>query len=133
MHFVLLPSEHSPQAPVGWQAGVAPPHSPSTAQERQVCVPRLQTGVVPPHWAFEMHGTQVAVVTSHAGVAPTHLIVFVAEQIPQAPLAWHAGVAPPHSPSAAQARQMCVAMPQTGVAPPHWVFDTQGTQLPVVV
>ena len=54
-----LVAEHWPQAPEGWQAGVAPPHSPSPAQARQVCVATLQTGVAPAHCAFERHGTQV--------------------------------------------------------------------------
>ena len=54
-------AEHWPQAPLAWQAGVVPPHSPSPAQARQACVVVLQTGAVPPHWALEMHGTQVAV------------------------------------------------------------------------
>jgi hypothetical protein len=54
----LLP-EHWPQAPHGSQAGVAPPHSPSAAQARQLCVVVLQTGALPPHWAFEVQATQV--------------------------------------------------------------------------
>jgi hypothetical protein len=126
----LLPSEHWPQAPLGWQAGVDPPHSPSPAQARQVCVAGLQTGVAPPHCAFDTHGTQVAVGTSHTGVAPRQRAAFVAEQTPQAPLGWQAGVDPPQSPSPAQARQVCVAGLHTGVAPPHCAFDTHGTQVP---
>ena len=43
----LFAAEHSPHAPDGWQAGVAPPHSPSPAQARQACVARSQTGVAP--------------------------------------------------------------------------------------
>ena len=35
-HRLALPSEHWPQAPDGWQAGVAPPHSLSPVQARQV-------------------------------------------------------------------------------------------------
>ena len=81
-----MPNEHWPQAPDGWQAGLAPPHSLSPAHERQACVVVLQTGVVPPHCAFETHGTHVAVATSHAGVAPLQREVFVAEQMPHAPL-----------------------------------------------
>jgi hypothetical protein len=53
-------AEHCPHAPDPWQAGVAPPHSPSPPQPRQVCVAVLQIGVVPPHCAFVRHGTQVA-------------------------------------------------------------------------
>ena len=53
-------AEHWPHAPLDWHAGVAPPHSPSPAQARQVCVAVLHTGVAPLHCAFEMHGTHVA-------------------------------------------------------------------------
>jgi hypothetical protein len=45
--FVL---EHWPQAPVGSQAGVAPPQSPSRAQARQTWPLPSQMGVVPLHW-----------------------------------------------------------------------------------
>ena len=114
-----MPAEHWPQAPDGWQAGVAPPHSPSAEQARQACVPTLQTGAVPAHCAFDVHGTHVALATSQAGVAPTQRLAFVAEQTPQAPDGWHAGADPPQSPSPPHARQMCVAVLQTGVAPPH--------------
>ena len=56
---LALVAEHCPHAPDDWQAGVAPPHSLSPPQARQVCVLRPQTGVVPPHCAFDTHGTQV--------------------------------------------------------------------------
>ena len=128
-----MPSEHWPHAPVGWQAGVAPPHSPSPVQARQVCVAVLQTGVVPAHCAFEVHGTQRPAATLQAGVAPTQSVAFVAEQTPQAPPGWQAGVVPPQSPSPAQARQLCVAALQIGVAPPHCPFDTHDTQTPPAV
>ena len=130
---MVLPSEHWPQAPEGWQAGVAPPQSTSPPQARQACVAVLHTGLVPPHWAFDVHGTQVPVAMKQAGVAPVHLLALVAEQMPHEPLGWHAGVAPLQSLSPAQARQVCVAVLQTGVAPPHWAFDTQATQLPPLV
>ncbi len=35
LHAVALVAEHCPQAPLGSQAGVAPPQSPSPAQARQ--------------------------------------------------------------------------------------------------
>ena len=57
----LFDSEHWPQAPEVWQAGVEPPHSPSAAQARQLCVVVLQIGVLPPHWALLRQGTQVEV------------------------------------------------------------------------
>ena len=41
-------AEHWPQALEASQAGVAPPHSPSPAHPRQVCVPALQMGVAAP-------------------------------------------------------------------------------------
>jgi hypothetical protein len=82
---VTLPSEHWPQAPEGWQAGVAPPHSPSPVQARQVWAAVLQTGVIPPHWAFDVQGTQIPVETRQAGVPPVHLLRLLAEHTPHAP------------------------------------------------
>ena len=125
--------EHCPQAPHGSQAGVAPPHSPSPPQARQVCVAVLQIGADPPHCVFDVHGTHVDDGVSQTGVAPAQALAFVDEHWPQAPDASQAGVAPPHSPSPAQARQAWVVVLQTGVVPPHWAFDVQGTQVPVVV
>ena len=128
-----LVAEHWAQAPVDWQAGVAPPQSLSAAQARQAWVVVLQTGVVPPHWAFEVHGTQVPLGVKQTGVAPEQAVALVAEHWAQAPVDWQAGVAPPHSPSPAQARQVWVVVLQTGVAPPHWAFEVQGTHVPVLV
>jgi hypothetical protein len=127
---VAFDAEHWPQAPLGWQAGVAPPHSPSPAQARHTCAATLHTGVVPPHSAFELQLTHVPVATLHAGIVPVHFVLFVAEQTPQAPLGWHAGVAPPQSPSPPQARQVCVAPSQMGVVPPHCAFEVHGTHVP---
>ena len=59
---VAFVAEHCPHAPDGAQAGVAPPHSLSPPQARQVCVLKLQIGADPPHWAFDVQGTQVPVV-----------------------------------------------------------------------
>jgi hypothetical protein len=56
-----FPAEHWPQAPAGWQAGVAPPHSLSPVQARQLCSSGSQTGVDPPQSASAMQGTQVPV------------------------------------------------------------------------
>ena len=86
MHAAVLPSEHWPQAPVGWQAGLAPPQSASDAQAWQVWVVVSQTGVVPPQLAFVVHGTQVADATLQDGVAPVQAITLVAEHWPQAPV-----------------------------------------------
>jgi hypothetical protein len=102
----VLPSEHWPQAPEGWQAGVAPEQSASPAQARHACVVVLQTGDVPPQFAFEVQGTQVAVETLQAGVAPVQAVLLVAEHWPQAPDVWHAGVAPVQSKSPPHARHV---------------------------
>jgi hypothetical protein len=112
-------AEHWPQAPLGWQAGVALAHWPSLAQGWQTWIVVLQMGVTPPQFALEVHGTQVAVETSQAGVAPVHLAALVVEQTPQAPLGWQAGVALGHWLSEVQAWQVWVVVLQTGVAPPH--------------
>ena len=132
VHWDLFEAEHWPQAPDVWQARVAPPQSPSPAQARQVCVVVLQTGLVPPHSALLMQLTQVPVGTSQAGVVPVHLLVFVAEQMPQAPAAWQAGVAPLQSPSPAQLRQVWVPPSQTGVVPLQSALARQRTHLPAV-
>jgi hypothetical protein len=84
-HWPVLPAEHWPHAPLGWQAGVAPPHSPSPAHARQTCAATLHTGVVPPHSAFELQLTHVPAATLQAGIAPVHLLVLVAEQTLQLP------------------------------------------------
>jgi len=56
---ILLVAEQIPQAPDGWQAGVAPvPQSPSPPQPRQVCVLPSQTGVVPEQSALARQWTQ---------------------------------------------------------------------------
>jgi hypothetical protein len=124
--------EHCAQAPLAWHAGVAPPHSPSLAQARQLWVAVLQTGVVLPHCAFDVQGTQVAVGVLQTGVAPLQSVPLVAEHWPQAPLAWHAGVEPPHSPSPPQARQVWVPPSQTGAFPEQSALATQRTQLPAL-
>ena len=61
MHAEVLPAEHWPHAPVGWQAGVAPPHSPSAEQPRQARVVPSHTGVAPEHCAFEVQAAHVPV------------------------------------------------------------------------
>jgi hypothetical protein len=58
-HWLGLPSEHWPQAPLGWHAGVAPPQSPSPAQARQTCRLVSQIGVPAPHCALLTQETQV--------------------------------------------------------------------------
>ena len=56
LRFVL---EHCPQTPDAWQAGVAPPQSPSPAQARQTCRLVSQIGVPPLHCALLTQETQV--------------------------------------------------------------------------
>jgi hypothetical protein len=131
---VVLVAEHTPQAPVGWQAGVAPPpHSPSPVQARQTWPPGSQTGVVPEQSASARQATQVPLAVKQSGVPPVQRSELPAEHWPQAPAGWQAGVAPPHSLSPVQARQVCSAGSQTGVAPPQSLSSRHGTQLPVVV
>jgi hypothetical protein len=79
VHFDVLVAEHDPQEPPGWQAGVAPPHSPSPAHPRQTCVVMLQTGAAPPQSALPRQPTQTPVVVRHCGVAPPQAPAFVAE------------------------------------------------------
>jgi hypothetical protein len=85
-HRLALVAEQTPHAPLGWQAGVAPPQSLSPPHARQVCVVRLHTGVAPPHCALETHGTQLPDGAWHTGVAPPHVVALVAEHWPHAPL-----------------------------------------------
>jgi hypothetical protein len=59
VHSTLLPAEHWPQAPDDWQAGLAPPHSLSPLQARQVWKATSQTGVVPEQSASARQRTQV--------------------------------------------------------------------------
>src|SRR5258708_20464188 len=44
---MLLPAEHWPQPPPGWQAGVVPPHSPSPPPPRQLLMAASPTGLAP--------------------------------------------------------------------------------------
>jgi hypothetical protein len=134
LHRVVLVAEQTPHAPVGWQAGVAPPpQSPSPAQARQLCDVGSQTGVVPEQSAFARQATQVPADVRQSGVPPVQRSEFPAEHWPQAPPGWQAGVAPPHSLSPLQARHMCEAGSQTGVAPEQSASTRHGTQVPVGV
>ena len=71
-HALAFVAEHCPHAPDPWQAGVAPPHSPSPPHARQVCVPPSQIGVAPEQSALATQRTQVPDPTSQTGVAPVH-------------------------------------------------------------
>ena len=133
VHWAALLAEQGAQAPLAWQAGVAPPQSASPAQARHVCVAPSQAGVVPPHCAFDRQGTQAPDAPSQTGVAPPQRVEFVAEHCVQAPPDWQAGVTPPHSLSPAQPRQIRNAGSHTGVAPPQSASARQPTQIPVGV
>jgi hypothetical protein len=131
---LVLPAEHSPHAPLVWQAGVAPPHSLSPAHARHTWAATLHTGVVPPHSALVLQLAQVPVATLQAGVVPVQRVTLVAEQTLQLPLVWQAGVAPPpQSLSPAQARHVWVVPSQTGVAPEQSALARHATQLPAGV
>jgi hypothetical protein len=58
VHWLAFVAEHWPQAPVGWQAGVAPPQSVSAAQARHACNAGSQTGFVAVHAVLSRHSTQ---------------------------------------------------------------------------
>jgi hypothetical protein len=132
-HAVALLAEHWPQAPLAWQAGVAPPHSASRPQARHWWVAPSQTGVVPPQSAPVTQGTHVPDDRRHTGVASMQRVALVAEHWPQAPPGWQAGVRPPHSLSPAQARHWWKAASQTGVAPEQSASARQLTHVPAVV
>jgi hypothetical protein len=127
---VAFVAEQAPQAPSGWQAGVAPPQSPSPAHARHVLVPASHTGFVVPHSAAVVHDAHVPVVASQPATGPAHFVVLVAEHTPQAPLASHAGVAPPQSASVAQALHVWVVPSHTGVAPAHCALVRHPTHVP---
>ena len=105
-HFVALPAEHCPHAPLAWQAGVAPPQSASPPQAWQVCDAASQSGGAPLHCAFDVQVTHAPMAVSQRGVVPLHKTELVAEHWPQAPLGSHAGAAPPQSESPPHPRQV---------------------------
>jgi hypothetical protein len=86
VHRRVFDAEHTPQAPDGWQAGVAPPHSASLAQPRHACVAASQVGALAPHWVLVRQPTQVPLATLHTEVAPVHRAPLVAEQVLHEPL-----------------------------------------------
>ena len=133
VHLVVFVAEHCPHAPLDWQAGVVPPHSPSPPQPRQVWLVPSHTGVVPLQSALATQRTQVPDAVLQTGVAPVHWVALPAEHWPHAPVDWQAGVVPPHSPSPLQPRQVRKAGSQIGVVPPQSAFATQPTQLLVAV
>ena len=71
--------------------------------------------------------------TLQTGVAPLQRLALVAEHWPHAPPGWHAGSAPPHSVSAAQPRQVRLAVSQTPVGAAQSVLARQPTQRPAAV
>jgi hypothetical protein len=119
LHAALLVAEQAPHAPEGWQAGAAPPHSPSMAQPRQLCAAASQTGWPAGQSASFVQPMQSPEAASQIGVAPVQEAPLVAEHWPQAPLDWQAGVAPPHWASLVQAVHSWVVESQTGFVAPH--------------
>ena len=85
VHCALFADEHTPHAPLAWQAGVLPLQSVSAAQPWQIPAVVLQTGVVPLHWALLTQATQVPLPLLHTGVAPVHFEAFVAEHASHEP------------------------------------------------
>ena len=85
-HSALFEAEQAPHAPLGWQAGVVPPHWASAVHARQARVVPSHTGVVPAQSAAATQPTQVPVAIAHTGVAPPQAALFVAEHAPHAPL-----------------------------------------------
>jgi hypothetical protein len=128
-HAAWFVAEHAAHAPLAWQAGVTPPHSPSPAQARHARVPASQTGVVPVHVSAERHPTHVPVTVAHTGVVPAHAAWFVVEQAAHAPDGWQAGVAPPQSASVEHARHTCRATLHVGVVPLQVALDVHATQV----
>jgi hypothetical protein len=84
-HAAALVDEHCPHAPLGWQAGVAPPHWLSVVHAWHTCVAPLHTGVVPEQSALATQRTQVPAEVRQTGVAPEQAVALVAEHWPQAP------------------------------------------------
>lgn len=133
---MVLLMVHWTQAPICVpllaQAGVAPAHSASRMQARQVRDGRLHTGVLPAQCALELHCTQRFVSSLQTGVVPMHAIVLEAVHCTQAParepLVAQAGVAPRHSLSVRQGRQVRVVSSHTGVVPEQSASVLQRTQ-----
>ena len=75
-HCVALLAEQMPQAPPGWQAGVAPPQSLSPLQPRQIWKAGSQTGVAPPQSAAVRQPTQVWEAVLQIGVGTAQVVSF---------------------------------------------------------
>jgi len=133
MHWLELPTEHWPHAPLGSQAGVVPPHWLSLEHAWHVCVVPLQTGVVPEQSAFAKHRTHVPFAVLQTGEPPEHCVELPAEHWPHAPLGSQAGVVPPHSLSPLQPRHVRKDGSQIGVVPPQSALARHPTHVFVVV
>jgi hypothetical protein len=130
-HRLALVDEHWPHVPDGWQAGVAPPHSLSPAQPRQVWNVPSHFGEAAGQSASARQVTQLPLAAWQRGLAPVHSAAFVAEHWPHAPLDWQAGADALHSPSPAQPRQTWAVVLHTGVTPPHSALEMQFTHVPL--
>jgi hypothetical protein len=125
--------EHSPQAPVGWHAGVPPPQSPSVLHALHLCVPVSHAGLVPEQFVLLVHSTHTPASVLHAGVAPWQAVAFVPEHWPHAPDGSHAGVGLAHSTSPAHTRHVRPVGSQIGVVPLHWALTTHATHTAAAV
>ena len=68
----LFAVEQAPHAPLGWQAGVAPPQSLSDAHVRQLWVVASQTGLPAGQSYAVTQPTQVPLVALQTGVDAAH-------------------------------------------------------------
>jgi hypothetical protein len=109
--------------------------APSAVQATQVCVVVEQTGVTPPQSSRPRQATQTPTPdeTSQRGFVAGQWVVSSVVQAAQAPVGRQIGASALQSALLPQARQVCEPRSQTGVVPPHCAFDTQATQVPLVV
>jgi len=86
VHSAALVAEHWPQVPPGWQAGVAPPHSPSPLQPRQVWNVASHLGDAAGQSPSARQEAQLPLGAWQNGFVPVQRVVFVVEHWPHAPL-----------------------------------------------
>ena len=72
-------AEHWPHVPLVWQAGVAPPHSLSPAQPRQLWKVASHLGAAAGQSPSARQVTQLPLGAWQSGFVPVHSVVLVAE------------------------------------------------------
>jgi hypothetical protein len=87
-----LLAEHCPHAPPAWQAGVAPPQSPSPRHATHALF--THAGLAPEQSVLARHATHWLVAVSHRGVPPLQVASVV--HCTHWP-ALHTGVVPPQA------------------------------------